>query len=287
MNEYFTKEKINNLLKSLQLNYKSFLLLFIALIFLSKNNYLICFITFFILLILSYLSHYFYHCEIFYPLNVVHIYHHENNNIFSHFIQVILEFQTACFMLCIHYLFNFPLLFNEWILLFFYLFYTTIHNINYSFFHVNHVHEIHHKKMNKNFGPDICDIMFSTKYNIKKDIENTDHYIVNIIILFFLIICLKKFCEKDENKKLFRICFISIYLFFSIVLLITTIYFFRKNPNNINQKYYKLIYKIKKIIMSQDSKKWKKLYQIIIQKNNYLTNKKKKNKDNEKRVKSK
>lgn len=280
--------KYNYILQSLQINYKTFLLLFVVLVILSKNNYLVCFITFFVLLFSSYLAHYFYHCEIFYPMNVVHIYHHENNNFFSHFIQLVLEFATACFILCIHYLFGTPLFLNEWILLFFYIFYTTIHNVNYGFFHINDVHELHHKMLNKNFGPDICDIVFQTKHDVENSIENIDHYIINIIVVFIFIYYLKQLCEKEENKKRFKIIFIGIYLFFSIILLITTIYFFQCNPKNINKKYYKLIYKIGKIIRSCNKKKWMKLYKIIILENNYLTKgKRKKGKKGRKKIKRK
>lgn len=280
-------KRLTYLIQSLRINYKTFLLLFVVLIILSKKNYITCFITFFILMLLSYFTHYFYHCEIFYPMNVIHIYHHENNNFFSHFIQLILEFGTSCFILCIHYLFGIPIFLNEWIIIFFYIFYTTIHNVNYGFFHINNIHELHHKMLNKNFGPDICDIIFHTKHDIQNDIENIDHYIINIVVVFIFIYYLKILCEKEENKKIFRKIFIGTYLFFSILLLITTIYFFQCNPNNINKKYYKLIHKIRKIIQSNDKKKWKKLYRIIIVKNNYLKKKKGRKKIKTKKINGK
>ena len=43
------------------------------------------------------------------------------------------------------------------------IFYTTVHNINYSIFHVNNIHEKHHNDVMYNYGPDIMDILMGTK----------------------------------------------------------------------------------------------------------------------------
>ena len=91
-----------------------------------------------------------------------------NNTYFSHILEYILEY------------INIPLNFFNFML------YTSIHYINYSYFHINNFHELHHKDTYKNIGPDICDIIFGTKYKIENSnentIENTDHYIPNILI---------------------------------------------------------------------------------------------------------
>lgn len=271
---------IKCILESLKLNYKSLILLFIVLFILSNNNYIVCVITFIFFSLLSHLVHYLYHCEIFYPLIITHVYHHENSNFFSSFIQLVLEFVISCFTLFIKYFFNRNIFFNEWIIIFFYIFYTSLHNINYSIFHVNNLHKIHHKIMDKNFGPDMCDIIFNTKFDIVNSIENTDHYIINILLIFILVYTLKTVCNNDKNKKIFMNIFLFFYIIFCFILVYSTIYLFNLNKNNINKKYYKLIRKIVKIIYKKnDPNKWKKIYNIVIIKNNYLINKGKKKKN--------
>jgi hypothetical protein len=64
--------------------------------------------------------------------------------------------------------------------------YATIHNINYNIIHPS-VHRDHHINCHTNYGIDIMDILFNTKYD-KKDIENFNHSIINLLIITFIII---------------------------------------------------------------------------------------------------
>jgi hypothetical protein len=60
---------------------------------------------------------------------------------------------------------------------------------------------MHHKLRIKNMGPDICDILFNTKYDVENSIENTDHYMPNIVICLIVTLLLKSFLERRENKE--------------------------------------------------------------------------------------
>jgi hypothetical protein len=59
---------------------------------------------------------------------------------------------------------------------------------------------MHHKLRIKNMGPDICDILFNTKHDVENSIENTDHYMPNIVICLVITLLLKSFWERRENK---------------------------------------------------------------------------------------
>jgi hypothetical protein len=66
--------------------------------------------------------------------------------------------------------------------------YATIHNINYNIVHPS-VHQDHHKDCHTNYGIDVMDIVFNTKYD-KNDIENFNHVSINLLILTFIILLL-------------------------------------------------------------------------------------------------
>jgi hypothetical protein len=66
--------------------------------------------------------------------------------------------------------------------------YATIHNINYNIVHP-YVHRDHHKDCHTNYGIDVMDILFNTKYD-KNDIENFNHVSINLLILTFIIVLL-------------------------------------------------------------------------------------------------
>ena len=219
--------RFNYIYKSLILNYKSWFLILLSFFVIDKNN-LSCYASFILMLFVAHIAHYFYHIEFVYPLNVVHLYHHSHNNFFSHFIQILLEFNSLLYVIFFKYLVIFqyginilPFI-NDWIIVFFYFFYTTVHNINYSIFHVNHIHEFHHKNFMYNIGPDISDIILGTKFNPDVDLENTDHYIFNIIGSTILVLLIKfMFSINPYLKNLFFILYIIgviILIFYSIVL---------------------------------------------------------------------
>ena len=192
--------------------------------------------NYFFYVIFSSFSSSFSHYSICYPFNCTHLYHHNNNNFWSHFIQIIIEFVCILSPIIIKNLFfaN-SKFFNTYLIIFVYIFYTTVHNINYSIFHVNNIHEYHHLDPLKNAGPDICDIIFNgilkTKYNIEGNIENTDHYIPNIILTVIIIILLKIMNNYISNKNLILKLFFIIMILFSIFLIISTIIIFIKDVN--------------------------------------------------------
>jgi hypothetical protein len=64
---------------------------------------------------------------------------------------------------------------------------------------------MHHKLRIKNMGPDICDILFNTKYDVENSIENTDHYMANIVICLVITLLLKSFWERRENKTPYEV----------------------------------------------------------------------------------
>ena len=64
--------------------------------------------------------------------------------------------------------------------------YATTHNINYVLLKPS-VHRDHHIDNNTNFGIDIADILFDTKYNLD-DIETHNHVSINLIIITLIIV---------------------------------------------------------------------------------------------------
>ena len=66
------------------------------------------------------------------------------------------------------------------------LMYATTHNINYGLLKPS-VHRDHHVDNSTNFGIDIADIIFDTKYNLD-DIETHNHVSINLIIITLFIV---------------------------------------------------------------------------------------------------
>lgn len=211
---------------SIQKNLKSWSILFIAIYLISeKSQFHKGLITMFIIIFISYYGHYISHLKRDW-FRISHYYHHENDNFFSNFIQIILELSCALTTIFLNYfLLNNRL--DKWVIIYMYIFYTTIHNINYSIFKVNKTHELHHSNLKTNFGPDICDILYDTKNkNIEKKeyIENTDHYIPNIIIILILILILKKIYEIYNLDKVCSQIFNVLYVITILILCISNTY---------------------------------------------------------------
>lgn len=129
-----------------------------------------------------YISHMFLHNK-FCPFYYLHKYHHENNGLFSLVIEILLEL----FVFVILFFILPTNLYNEWVILFCGFIYTSVHNINYGLVHVNNVHALHHKNMDTNYGPDYYDVLFKTKHSLETEVENTSHYIPNIIVSFIIV----------------------------------------------------------------------------------------------------
>jgi|TARA_B110000093_G_C12966701_1_gene409979 hypothetical protein len=214
------RNNVKDTIESLKMNYKSWLTIFVCVLILSKNDPGKGFLSFGFMVLLAYFVHRASHDKR-NLLSICHHYHHENNNVFSHFIQYILEFLSACMNYGIELIYPLGLL-DNWVILFFYFFYTTLHNINYSIFHVNKIHEYHHENINTNIGPDICDVFFQSKKDapIEHYLENTDHYIPNILFGFIMVILLRHFYEKEEWRplmdKIVRIIVPSAFIIFMV-----------------------------------------------------------------------
>ena len=73
-------------------------------------------------------------------------------------------------------------------------FYATVHNINY-FYTKPKTHIQHHIDDHKNYGIDIFDIIFGTKYDIN-EIENMNHMGLNLIISALIIVYLQKYLNN-------------------------------------------------------------------------------------------
>jgi hypothetical protein len=192
-------EKIT-FINSIRENYLSWIVITIAILIISSKNYFISIITYILILLIVYFSHISSHLfdNIF---SILHRYHHNNNNFFSHFIQYIIELGFPVIFLPIYYIFGTTIL-DEWIIMFTALFYSTTHNINYGYFHVNDVHTIHHKDSLTNIGPDVCDIIFGTKNYLNESVENTNHYIPNIIIITFIVLFFKYLYTNEKYKDI-------------------------------------------------------------------------------------
>jgi hypothetical protein len=79
--------------------------------------------------------------------------------------------------------------------------------------------------VNLNFGPDVCDVMFGTKHISEDCVENTNHYIPNIIVITGIVLILKYICKTEWVKDSLLVCLITllssgiILLFFSSIIL--------------------------------------------------------------------
>jgi hypothetical protein len=209
--------------KSILLNYKSWILIFFSIFLIEQEKYIQAVITFFCMIFSAYCTHYYSHFDFWFPLNITHIEHHNHDNWFAHFVEILLELSFFLAMLVFKYLFKIEFL-NTWCILYFYLFYTTIHNINYTIFRVNNVHQKHHELMKFNYGPEIFDVIFNTKKNPETDLENTDHYIWNIVILTPIVIFLKHFFKnltEEWKKEGLYILGLFFTIFFILILFLT------------------------------------------------------------------
>lgn len=253
MNTFKDIKRSQKVYESITTNYKSWILILLSLFLISKQSkghFSISFITFLTAIIAAHYIHNDVHVKIEKGqnrpnLNVLHLYHHEHDNILSHAIQIILEFVSGVYFIVLKHIFNiFSIpLFNfidNWTVIFTYIFYTVVHNINYGYFKVNEVHRNHHVHMNKNMGPDICDILFNTKY--EDNVEQHDHYIPSILFSYFFVGVIRFIWNKLNEYKIKILCvFYSIYISLCIFLCLCIFYIiFEKNRKEDNDIYERL-----------------------------------------------
>ena len=223
MNMFFQPNISKNITayNNIKKNIVSWLLIGLTVSIISYPNILLGIATFFFFMFIAYYYHVVTHVHknIF---SIVHHYHHENDNLFSHFIQVVLELSIPYPFVMFSYFCNISL-FNPWIILYFMLFYCSVHNINYSIFKVNSVHRLHHKEVNVNFGPDICDVLFGTKHSSEDCVENTKHYIPNILIITGIVLILQYLCRTAWVKDALVLSVINILSLGIILLFVSSI----------------------------------------------------------------
>jgi len=233
MDKNIIMEENINVLTSIKTNYLSWIVIFICVIIVSQPSIIAGFITFFSLMIFAYFVHRFSHHSknVF---TILHHYHHENNNFFSHFSQILLELSLGMLVLPYYYFLGSEYV-DIWTTIFFTLFYSTIHNYNYGQLRVNDVHFLHHKDIYTNIGPDICDIAFNTKSPKDTEVENTNHYIPNIIIITGLILLLKYITTNTKIRDTLVNIFIVLMTFSVLFISISSVCLYSKYINDKNK----------------------------------------------------
>ena len=212
----------------------------ISIAIIAKDNLFKGILTFLVMLFLVYIIHYEAHYERNW-LTISHHYHHENNNFFSHGIQILLEMHFGLFFPVVNQYCMSNIL-DRWTIILLYLIYTTLHNINYSILHINKTHELHHKNIMTNMGPDICDIIGRTKNQTIKDtdeyIEDTSHYIPNIILCTMVVALLKYLYENPIYRLMIDTFGMATFATISVIIAISNSYllFFYKDPHTTNTK---------------------------------------------------
>lgn len=223
---------IINFFKFLCINYKSFIIALVFSGYLSYPNIYFGFISLFYANYISYASHLLSHVKEISILSKLHLYHHNSKSLFGYFNQFIFEIVTNLLLpIILKHILQLTFI-NEYVVLFMNLIYTSVHLVNYSYFHVNDVHERHHlqdivsktKTRNykiTNFGPDYMDVLFGTKYKPDTQIEHYDHAIINILLSCCLVIFLKYIWEKPENQQFMTLIYkITVVIFIVIYVLL-------------------------------------------------------------------
>ena len=209
---------LEHIIESFKINYKMWIVFILSCILLSPNfNIFKGIIIYMVCMLQAYWAHRVAHHYLFFFFNRAHIYHHENTDPMSHIVQVCIEISAVYLPFFMMYLLDFkddifPL--DPYIFIMFSFFYTSVHNINYGQLHVNEVHYKHHLNYEVNYGPDICDIIFKTKYPIDS-IENTDHYIPNIIVSTIIALLCKFIYTTSNYKQQIRHFIFKIYVIIS------------------------------------------------------------------------
>jgi hypothetical protein len=255
MNEKYkfgNKYHLQKIKEAFFLNYKTFTALFLSCLLLCKENIVFGGIIYIFCIHLTYFVHVLAHNDFCVKINKIHEYHHNHNDFYAHYLQIFLELSSGIMPIMLIYLYTgkpyIKYSFEPYVLFMFSFFYSSIHNVNYSIYHVNKIHSNHHDNWSVNYGPDILDVIYGTKENYE-ELENTDHYLPNLVISTIGIMSLKFFLNYigEKYKNIFLTNLIRIY-----ALIISSIYVFNLNllfnyENNtltFNKKIQKIIEKI-------------------------------------------
>lgn len=229
--------------QSLIINYKTWILLLISCYFVCDYKIFSGIFNYILGLIYIYIGHIYYHSPWSTIYYYIHTYHHDHDDLNSTLFEIIMEFTGTMMPIIVLYcLFDKQKIidgFNPYVYLFFALFYSTVHIINYTHLRINNMHMQHHENIDGNYFPDICDIVFDTKHNLD-DIENTDHWALNIICITLIVMFIKYLYRNSKNQKLLKLIgFITYGLLYDGVL-IFTFYYYIKDIYNIDNKTDKL-----------------------------------------------
>ena len=96
----------------------------------------------------------------------------------------------------------------------------------------------HHLNINGNYFPDICDLIFNTKHN-PSDVENTDHWLPNIVAVTLIVLFTKQFYRNFKDKKSLNLfCFIIYGIMYDSIILFSIYYYIKDIFKNdkINEK---------------------------------------------------
>ena len=223
--------------KSITINYKTYIALLIVPYLLSKDKFISGYVITILGLFYVYIGHIFYHSPYSLVFFFIHTYHHDHDDNASVYQEVIMEFlgiTLAILLLTIVSGINhINYIYDPYILLYYFFFYSSVHFINYTFLKCNNYHSKHHTKTDTNYFPDICDIIFNTKYNNTNNtnntnnmtveyIENTDHWFFNIIGSATIVYFIKYYVEKSTThiQKNLKDYFIVIYLSLALYMFI-------------------------------------------------------------------
>lgn len=213
-------------------NYLTFIVMFVSCFVLCRENIGLGLVYYVFCTHLSYVVHILAHENDSKTINVVHEYHHNYSDNYAHYLQILLELSAAIMPIFVIYIFTGRLYikntFEPYVIFMFSLFYSSIHNINYSILHVNKIHENHHEDWTINYGPDICDVLYGTKENYE-DLEDTSHYIPNLLICTIFVKFMQYKIPKIEYniqknlfsiaKMLYLISYVSLIIFNQSILI--------------------------------------------------------------------
>jgi len=97
---------------------------------------------------------------------------------------------------------------------------------------------MHHKLFFNNYGPDIYDILFDTKYKPNTDIENTDHYLFNNILATIIVLGIKYIWTKNnDNKELIINIYKIMHIICGFIIVLETLVIYFNEIEEKNKQY--------------------------------------------------
>jgi hypothetical protein len=193
----------NAAIKNFKIFTISFIFILIMWVLFSKRNlshFIHIFFTFGVVILNAYFIHRY---ADFTGFSYLHQYHHDSN-INKTWYALLTETIINLIIAGGIYLLVFNIIFNHQILIpipvfIWSLYYTSVHMYTYHHYNVKS-HTIHHDNQNYNYGPDIADIIYETKYD-GDEYEDLNITIPNAIIIFLIFFMLLLNFEKV--RKLF------------------------------------------------------------------------------------